>query len=131
VDGRQVGADWEQDLLWARPLDVCAVLSARRYGAPGRLVLAVEDAFLPAVGGTFELTVDGAGVGECRRTDADPQVHLDMSELGSVLLGGTSWRRLGRASRVRAAVPDTLADLADLADAMFLADPLPWCWVRF
>lgn len=127
VDGRQVGADWDQDLLWARPLDVCAVLSARRYGAPGHLVLAVEDAFLPEVGGTFELIVDDSGAGECRRTDADPQVHLQMSELGSVLLGGTSWRRLSRAGRVRVAS----AGVADLADAMFLVDPLPWCWVRF
>jgi predicted acetyltransferase len=127
VDGRQVGMDWEQDLLWARPLDVCAVLSARRYGSAGHLLLGVEDAFLPELGGTFELTVDGAGVGECRRSDEPPQLELGMSELGSVLLGGTSFRRLGRAGRVRSAHPAQL----ESADAMFCVDPLPWCWVRF
>lgn len=126
VDGRQVGMDWEQDLLWARPIDVGALLSARCYGAAGRLVLRVVDELLPELGGTFELSVDESGVGECRRTGAVAQVELAMSELGSVLLGGASWRRLARAGRLRAP-----AAQLELADAMFAVDPLPWCWVRF
>jgi predicted acetyltransferase len=127
VDGRQVGMDWQQDLLWARPLDVATLLSSRRYGAPGRVVLGIDDPFLPEVGGTFELSVDDSGEGRCTRTDAAPGVHLDVSELGAMLLGGTSLRRLVRAGRA------SVVDPADAVstDAMFGVDPLPWCWVRF
>jgi predicted acetyltransferase len=126
ADGRQVGTDWEQDLLWARPLDVAALLSARRYRVAGRLVLRVDDEAMPEVGGTFELRVDGDGVGECRRSDGDAELQLGVSELGSVLLGGTGWRRLARAGRLHGA-PDALS----LADELFAVDPAPWCWVRF
>jgi predicted acetyltransferase len=126
VDGRQVGSDWEQDLLWARPLDVAGLLSARRYRAAGRLVLRVDDPVLADVAGTFELRVDGDGAGECRRSDDGPQLHLGVAELGSLLLGGSSWRRLARAGRVRGA-----AGALSLADELFAVDPAPWCWVRF
>jgi predicted acetyltransferase len=126
ADGRQVGIDWEQDLLWARPLDIATLLSARTYRCAGRLVLAVHDPFLPEVGGTFELSVDGDGVGECRRTDAPAELHLDAAELGGLLLGGSSCRRLARAGRVHGE-PFALSR----ADELFAVDPLPWCWVRF
>jgi hypothetical protein len=72
------------------------------------------------------LEVDDHGVGECRRDDADPRLHLGASELGSLLLGGVGWRRLARAGRVHGG-PDALS----LADEMFAVDPAPWCWVRF
>jgi predicted acetyltransferase len=126
ADPRQVGIAWEQDLLWVRPLDVPALLSTRRYRTAGRLVLQVDDELRPEVGGTFELSVDGDGVGECRRSDDDAQVHLGVSELGSLLLGRPGWRRLSRAGRLSGA-PGALS----LADEMFGTDPLPWCWVRF
>lgn len=126
ADGRQVGMDWEQDLLWARPLDVTTLLSARSYRGAGRLVLDVHDPFLAEVGGTFELSVDDTGAGECRRTEAPAELRLGSAELGGLLLGGTTWRRLGRAGRVHGE-PAVLSR----ADELFAVDPLPWCWVRF
>lgn len=126
ADGRQVGTDWEQDLLWARPLDVAALLSARRYRTAGRLVIEVHDELLPHLGGTFELSVDDSGAGSCTRVGSQAQLHLGVAELGSVLLGGIGWGRLARAGRVRGG-PDALAS----ADEMFAVDPSPWCWVRF
>lgn len=126
ADGRQVGIDWEQDLLWARPLDIATLLSARTYRGAGRLVLAVHDPFLPDVGGTFELSVDDTGSGECRRTEAAAELRLGSAELGGLLLGGSSCRRLARAGRVHGE-PAVLSR----ADELFAVDPLPWCWVRF
>jgi predicted acetyltransferase len=126
ADGRQVGIDWEQDLLWARPLDVTTLLSARTYRGAGRLVLDVHDPFLPELGGTFELSVDDTGSGECRRTEAPAQLRLGVAELGGALLGGSNWRRLARAGRVHGE-PAALSH----ADELFAVDPLPWCWVRF
>jgi predicted acetyltransferase len=126
ADGRQVGSDWEQDLLWARPLDVAALLSARRYRTVGRLVIEVHDDLLPHLGGTFELSAGADGAGRCHRSDEAAMLHLGVAELGSVLLGGTGWRRLARAGRVRGG-PEALAS----ADEMFHVDPAPWCWVRF
>lgn len=127
VDGRQVGAQWDQDLLWARPLDVVELLSTRRYGVAGRIVLDVADPFLVGPGGTYELRIDGDGVGECRRSDATPMIRVGIDGLGAVLLGGGSFRRLARAGQVSAGESSDLA----LADAAFACDPLPWCWVRF
>lgn len=127
VDCRQVGVDWEQDLLWARPLDVVQVLSARRYCTAGRLVLGVDDPLMPELGGGFVLEVDPAGVAGCSRSAEPPQIRLAMSELGRVLLGGCSFRQLVRAGQ--AWVIDE--EVASEADSMFSVDPLPWSWVRF
>lgn len=43
------------DGLWVRPVDLPAALQARRYSAPGRLVLAVHDDFCPWNSGTWAL----------------------------------------------------------------------------
>lgn len=126
VDARQVGLDWEQDLLWIRILDVAAVLGQRTYGADGRLVLGVADPLLAAVRGAHLLeVVDGAV--RCEPTDEAPDVSLSVDDLGTCSLGGGSFRRLVRAGRVVEHHPGAVAR----ADAMFASDPLPWCWVRF
>lgn len=126
-DGRQVGIDWEQDLLWARPLDVEALLSRRRYGSAGRVVLEVDDPILPDVGGVFRLEVDSDGAGRCSRISEEPEVRLSVAELGSLLLGDRTLRQLERAGQVE--ISDGLD--VDRLDAMFVVDPLPWSWVRF
>ena len=57
-------ADWRRykveaihDHLWVRILDVPVALAARRYEAPGTVVLAVEDDFRPALAGRYRLEV--------------------------------------------------------------------------
>ncbi len=126
VDARQVGLDWEQDLLWARILDVTAVLGSRTYGAEGRLVLGVRDPQFDAVDGCHLLEVADGAV-RCEPTDESPMLTLSVDDLGACSLGGGSLRRLVRGGRV----VEHLAGAAALADAMFVTDPLPWCWVRF
>lgn len=126
VDPRQVATRAEQDRLWLRLLDVERVLSARRYEGSGRLVLNVEDAALPAAGGTFALEVD-QGVASCRRSDEAHQLSLTSADLAGRVLGDGSFRRLARVGRVAAIDPAALV----LADRLFATDPVPWCWVRF
>lgn len=125
VDGRQVASAWDQDLLWVRLVDVAAVLAARTYGLDGRLVLDVQDRSGLAAG-RVELVVD-AGVGDCRASTASADLELSVSDLGELVLGSPSFRRLVRAGRVAELRPGA----AGRADAMFGTDPLPWCWVRF
>jgi predicted acetyltransferase len=109
------------DGLWVRLVDVAASLGARGYSADGRLVIEVEDAFRPATSGRYALAVDG-GEGSCERTDAEPDLACGVAALGAAYLGGSSFRQLARAHRVREIVPGALAR----ADAMFSWDPAPW-----
>ncbi len=127
VDARQVGMHWEQDLLWARILDVEQVLGARSYAASGSVVLGVDDPFLGRCTGTYRLVVAEDGTATCTATDGPADLVLDISELGSTVLGGTSMRRLSRAGRIGELAPGAAATF----DAMVEVDPLPWCWVRF
>ncbi|MDQ2679180.1 MAG: sterol carrier protein domain-containing protein, partial [Actinomycetota bacterium] len=127
VDARQVASRWEQDLLWVRVLDVPAALAARRYGAADALVLSIRDPFLGRAEGTFRLETDAQGVAHCSPHDGPADLELDVADLGSTLLGGTSLRRLQRAGRIGVAT----ADAAARFDAMASVDPAPWCWVRF
>ncbi|MFB3737554.1 MAG: GNAT family N-acetyltransferase [Candidatus Velamenicoccus archaeovorus] len=110
------------DGLWVRLVDVPAALEARRYAAPGRVVIEVADPFCPWNEGRYELEggPDGAS---CRPTQGGPDLALTVNELGACYLGGMGFRQLARAGRVEELRPGALAR----ADAMFAWDPAPWC----
>jgi predicted acetyltransferase len=106
------------DGLWVRLVDVEAALSGRGYQGEGSLVLDVRDGFCPWNEGRWRL---GAGVAV--RTSDDADIALDVSDLGSVYLGGFTFRDLQRAGRL-----DELTEGAVyLADAIFRTEGLPWC----
>ncbi len=109
------------DGLWARLLDIPAALAGRRYAVEGRLVFEVVDAFLPEVGGTFELEGGPEG-SECRPSSASPELTLDIAALSSRYLGDGSFRLLQQAARV-AGDPDVVRR----ADQMFGWYQRPWC----
>ncbi|WP_371674940.1 GNAT family N-acetyltransferase [Streptomyces sp. NBC_01276] len=115
----QVGND--TDWLWVRLLDVPRALTARGWFTDGELVLDVDDPFL-GERNRYLLTVrDGAA--ECVPTGREPDLSLDVSDLGSVYLGGTAPSTLVRAGHVRAHHPGA----AVLADALFRAERAPHC----
>jgi predicted acetyltransferase len=126
VDPRQVRTRWDQDLLWARLLDVPAALSSRSYGSPGRLTIEVEDRSRPAAAATFGLEYDGR-VATCLPIEGAADLRVDVADLGACWLGGGSFRRLVRAGAVVELSPGAAAT----GDVMFRTDPAPWCWVRF
>lgn len=111
----------DTDWLWVRLLDVPRALTARGWFMDGELVLDVDDPFL-GEHGRYLLTVRD-GKADCVPTDQEPDLSLDVSDLGSVYLGGTAPSTLIRAGHIRAHRPGA----ATLADALFRADRSPHC----
>ncbi|MFE3761277.1 GNAT family N-acetyltransferase [Streptomyces sp. NPDC059104] len=111
----------DTDWLWVRLLDVPRALTARGWFTDGELVLDVDDPFL-GERSRYLLTVRD-GTADCVPTDREPDLSLDVSDLGSVYLGGTAPSTLVRAGHVRAHHPDA----AVLADALFRAERTPHC----
>ena len=107
------------DGLWVRLVDVGAALSQRTYGADGSVVFEVTDAFLPDNAGRWKL--EG---GSAARTDDEPEIALDVRDLGSVYLGGFTFAGLHRGLRIR----ELKRGAVERADAIFhTGDPAPWC----
>jgi predicted acetyltransferase len=106
------------DGLWVRIVDLPAALSGRAYGEGGPLVLEVRDAVCEWNDGRWKL--EGGG---CERTDAEPDLALDVSALGSAYLGAVSFTQLRQALRVEELREGAVAR----ADALFAWQPLPWC----
>ncbi|MFE7312383.1 GNAT family N-acetyltransferase [Streptomyces sp. NPDC057555] len=109
------------DWLWVRLLDVPRALTARGWSMDGELVLDVDDPFLGEHGRYLLTARDGKA--DCVPTDREPDLSLDMSDLGSVYLGGTAPSTLIRAGHIRAHRPGA----ATLADALFRAERPPHC----
>ncbi|HEX5121227.1 MAG TPA: GNAT family N-acetyltransferase [Pseudonocardiaceae bacterium] len=115
----QVSGD--TDWLWVRLLDVPRALTARGWCTDGELVLDVDDPFL-GEHGRYLLTVRDSKA-DCVPTDREPDLSLDVRDLGSVYLGGTAPSTLVRAGHIRAHHPSA----ATLADALFRAGHSPHC----
>jgi predicted acetyltransferase len=105
------------DGVWVRLIDVGAALTARSYN-DGEIVLEIEDAFLPANAGRWRVTPAGT-----ERTDDRADLRLDVTGVGSVYLGGFSFRDLVRGSRAQ----ELTEHAATRADALFHTDREPWC----
>lgn len=88
-----------RDGLWLRPLDVPFLLEKRQWAAGGTLTLAIHDKQGFAEG-TYILEVDGTRA-SCRRgSDTEPDLEMDVSTLGSLLLGGTAATGMARSGRI-------------------------------
>ncbi|MCX5082559.1 GNAT family N-acetyltransferase [Streptomyces sp. NBC_00401] len=110
-------ADW----LWVRILDVVRALEARTYTGTGSLVLEVGDA-TGLSGGRYRLDAEPGGA-VCAPTSEEPELTLDVSELGTLWLGDESAVRLAALGRVR----EERAGAAAIADALLRTSRRPWC----
>jgi predicted acetyltransferase len=110
------------DGLWVRLLDLETALAARAYGADGSVVFEVRDAFCDWNDGTWRLDVE-SGEASVTRTDGEPELHLDVSDLGSAYLGGFTFSSLQRARRVEELVEGAV----ERADSLFRTAAQPWC----
>ena len=104
--------------MWVRLVDVGAALSGRSYAGDGSVVFEVRDAFCPWNEGRWKL--EG---GKAERTEAEPELALDVDALGSAYLGAVSFAELRDALRIEELVEGAVAR----ADALFGWRPLPWC----
>lgn len=114
------------DGLWVRLVDIPAALAGRRYASEERIVFRVEDRFCPENSGTYELegSPDGA---TCRRSTREPDLELEVADLGATYLGGTAFFTLAAAGRIAERTSGALRR----ADSMFAAHPAPWCTTDF
>jgi predicted acetyltransferase len=128
TDPRAVRPTSLRDFLWARVLDAPVALAARQYRADGRLVLEVADRFRPegAAAGRFVLETSSDGAA-CTRTDAAPDLALDVADLGAVYLGDVRPSTLARAGRITEHDSGAL----ERADAMFAAERAPFAMTWF
>ena len=116
TDARRVVTTASVDDLWLRPIDVPAVLRARRYGADLSAVVEVADDALGS-GGRYALRVRD-GVAQCVPTGDPADVHLSRSVLGSLYLGAHRATAFAAAHRLRCGDPALPAAL----DAAFASD---------
>jgi predicted acetyltransferase len=125
-DPRRLQTVAQRDDLWLRLLDVETALAARTYAIAGRVVFEIGDAFRPQAAGRYALEggPDGA---RCRRTKAEPDLALDVADLGAAYLGGVSFATLARAGRVRELRTGALVR----ADVLFHTEPAPYCGTSF
>ncbi|THA39748.1 GNAT family N-acetyltransferase [Streptomyces sp. A1547] len=121
ADFRAGEVSGDTDWLWVRLLDVPRALTARGWFMDGELVLDVDDPFL-GEHGRYLLTVRD-GRADCVPTDREPDLSLDIRDLGSVYLGGTAPSTLVRAGHIQAHRPGA----AHLADALFRSERSPHC----
>ncbi|MEN8237996.1 MAG: GNAT family N-acetyltransferase [Actinomycetota bacterium] len=109
------------DALWIRILDVEAALSQRTYEDDGTVVFSIVDNYRPQTDGTYRLTVSD-GVGECKRTDEQANLDIDIDVLGALYLGGGDAGGYVAAGRLRGSD----AEIATL-HAIFSTMKTPWC----
>ncbi|MGW3309325.1 GNAT family N-acetyltransferase [Streptomyces sp. NPDC001073] len=121
ADFRAGEVSGDTDWLWVRLLDVPRALTARGWFTDGELVLAVDDPFLSGHG-RYLLTVRD-GKADCVPTGREPDLSLDIGDLGSLYLGGTAPSTLVRAGHIQAHHPDAAAR----ANALFRTDRSPHC----
>ncbi|KHK95154.1 acetyltransferase [Microbacterium mangrovi] len=111
VDPRAVEPKYA-DHTWVRLLDVPRALAERRYAGDIDVVLEVTDAMVPANAGRWRVVASAFGHAEVTPTDAEPQLVLDVRELGSVHLGSVTWTSLAQAGLIEVRDPAALAPAA-------------------
>jgi predicted acetyltransferase len=100
------------DNLWVRILDLPAALAARRYPSPVDVVLDVMDSLVPENAGRWRLVGGPAGAAVDAAPGAEPDLSLDIRELGAAYLGGVSLAALASAGLVTQNRPGTLGPVA-------------------
>ena len=105
------------DSLWLRLVDIEAAFAVRSFAGDGSVVFDVRDAFCEWNAGRWAIDAGGA-----KRTDAAPELALDVSDLGATYLGGFAFRDLAEAGRVAELRPGVLAR----ADALFRTEYAPF-----
>jgi predicted acetyltransferase len=112
------------DGLWLRVVDLPATLAARRYATDLDVVLEVTDDLCSGNAGRWRLQggPDGAS---CTRTDRRPDLGLDVRELGSAYLAGSTLSGLAAAGLITVHDPAALHRAA-VAFSWPVAPYCPW-----
>lgn len=109
VDPRRARPELK-DALFVRLVDLPAALLARGYDEAWQGVVEVEDLHCPWNAGRWRLSL-GPGEAGVERTDLEPDLVLDVRELGGAYLGGTSLAERAAAGLLREVTPGAVAGL--------------------
>jgi len=110
------------DGLWLRIVEVSGALTARSYAGEGSVVFELTDSTCPWNGGRWRLDAGPEGA-TATKTSEDPDLALDVADLGAVYLGGFGFRDLHRAGRIA----ERSEGAVRRADALFATDRAPYC----
>jgi predicted acetyltransferase len=124
-DARALAEEARRDVVWLRVLDAPRAFAGRGYMNAGRVVIEVIDK-LGFAAGTFVLDADPAGA-ECNATTESPDVTVNVSDLGTLYLGGTSATALAKVGRIDEHRVGSVATL----DAVLHSPTPPWCSTMF
>ena len=105
------------DGLWLRFVDLDAALKARSYRPGESVVFEVRDELCPWNAGRYRA---GEGAG---RTDDEPDLKLDVTDLACAYLGAFDFHRLVHAGRVT----ERRDGAAEAASLLFRTDLPPFC----
>ena len=115
-----------RDGVWVRIIDVQSALNLRQYMHSDRLVIEVTDELCPWNSGRFELEGSSNG-GECRTSQSQPDLSINVSNLASAYMGAISFSTLAMAGLVDEKTPGALIK----ADHMFSVQYPPWTPCNF
>ncbi|GAA5210329.1 GNAT family N-acetyltransferase [Microbacterium kyungheense] len=107
VDIRPAVPDY-QDNSWIRIVDLPAALAQRAYAGDVDVVLEVTDAMLPANAGRWRVRAEAWGHAEVSASDSEPDLVLDIRELGAAHLGSVSLASLAQAGQIEVRSPEAL-----------------------
>jgi len=110
-----------RDGLYLRLVDVDRALAGRTYAAPVSVVLDIADHFCPWNAGRWRLAGDEKGA-TCTRTEDAADVALDVRELASAYLGGSTLAALAQAGLITELRPGAVTDTS----RAFATDLAPW-----
>ncbi|MDR7172630.1 putative acetyltransferase [Nocardia kruczakiae] len=122
TDERVVSVAGVHDETWLRLVDVATALERRSYREAPAVVLAVTDDLLPANTGSYRIAADAV-----TRVDAPADLTTDVAALAAVYLGGSTWRQLALAGRLRENRSGAIED----ADNLFTTTSAPFAGTYF
>jgi predicted acetyltransferase len=122
TDRRAARVTGVRDETWLRVLDVEAALRRRAYTGGHRIAVEVRDPLLSANSAVYDISASGV-----QRTGRDPELTIDVSTLGALLLGGASWATLAAAGDIDVDVPTAL----ERADELFTTSVAPHAGFSF
>lgn len=111
----------EDEPFYVRLIDVGGALSQRGTTGDDEVVLDVRDAFCPWNARRWRLEGDGKAL-RCTATETAADAALDVRELASLSLGGTSASELARAGLI----DEHHAGAVRSLDALLASDRAPW-----
>jgi predicted acetyltransferase len=122
-DSRAYESHQRLDEQWVRLLDTDAALRQRTYGPSDcSVTIEIDDPMFAENCGRWTMSRDGA-----ERTEAAPDLSIDIATISAAYLGGVSWAEMAAAGSLPDAPARVLADL----DALFSIGLAPFSGTMF